>query len=70
MDPNTPEKPRPEGQDTDPGTNDDSLENDAGSAAGDADAKADSESDQLSPEEQMALYEESLKDTDWGHQPC
>lgn len=26
--------------------------------------------DALSPEQQMALYEESLKDTDWGHQPC
>ena len=25
---------------------------------------------ELTPEEQMALYEESLKDTDWGHQPC
>jgi hypothetical protein len=24
----------------------------------------------LTPEEQMALYEESLKETDWGHQPC
>ncbi|HSH15774.1 MAG TPA: hypothetical protein VLD18_07060 [Verrucomicrobiae bacterium] len=24
----------------------------------------------LSPEEQMALYEENLKETDWGHQPC
>ena len=25
---------------------------------------------ELSPEEQMALYEESLKEDDWGHQPC
>ncbi|MDF1815752.1 MAG: hypothetical protein P1V20_26375 [Verrucomicrobiales bacterium] len=25
---------------------------------------------ELSPEEQMALYEESLKNDDWGHQPC
>lgn len=24
----------------------------------------------LTPEEQMALYEENLKETDWGHQPC
>jgi hypothetical protein len=24
----------------------------------------------LSSEEQMALYEDSLKETDWGHQPC
>ena len=25
---------------------------------------------QLSPEEQMALFEKELKETDWGHQPC
>ena len=24
----------------------------------------------LTPEEQMALYEEDLKEHDWGHQPC
>ncbi|MGZ8901488.1 MAG: hypothetical protein ACXW3Z_15460 [Limisphaerales bacterium] len=24
----------------------------------------------LTPEEQMALYEDALKETDWGHQPC
>jgi hypothetical protein len=24
----------------------------------------------LTPEEQMALYEEQLKEDDWGHQPC
>ena len=24
----------------------------------------------LTPEEQMALYEEDLKENDWGHQPC
>jgi len=24
----------------------------------------------LSKEEQMALFEESLKNEDWGHQPC
>ena len=24
----------------------------------------------LTEEEQMALYEESLKEADWGHQPC
>ena len=28
------------------------------------------EKKKLTPEEQMALYEESLKETDWGHQPC
>ena len=25
---------------------------------------------QLSPEEQLAAYEEQLKEEDWGHQPC
>ena len=25
---------------------------------------------QLTPEEQMALYEKDLKENDWGHQPC
>lgn len=24
----------------------------------------------LTPEEQMALFEKELKETDWGHQPC
>lgn len=27
------------------------------------------ETTQLTPEEQMALYEEALKESDWGHQP-
>lgn len=26
--------------------------------------------EQLSAEEQMARFEEGLKDDDWGHQPC
>lgn len=25
---------------------------------------------ELTPEEQMALYEKELKENDWGHQPC
>jgi hypothetical protein len=25
---------------------------------------------QITPEEQMALFEQELKETDWGHQPC
>jgi hypothetical protein len=25
---------------------------------------------ELTTEEQMALYEKELKETDWGHQPC
>jgi hypothetical protein len=24
----------------------------------------------LTPDEQMALFEQELKETDWGHQPC
>jgi hypothetical protein len=28
------------------------------------------EKKELTAEEQMALYEENLKETDWGHQPC
>jgi len=24
----------------------------------------------LTPEEQMARYEEDLKENDWGHRPC
>jgi len=29
-----------------------------------------SEPKKLTPEEQMALYEKELKESDWGHQPC
>lgn len=25
---------------------------------------------ELTPEEQMEKYEEDLKESDWGHQPC
>ena len=25
---------------------------------------------ELTPDEQMALYEKELKENDWGHQPC
>lgn len=25
---------------------------------------------ELTPEEQMAKFEEALKESDWGHQPC
>ena len=42
-------------------------------AAGAADAPAlgaPKPVDQLSPEEQMALFEKELKEKDWGHQPC
>jgi hypothetical protein len=27
-------------------------------------------SEQLSKEEQWALFEKELKESDWGHQPC
>jgi hypothetical protein len=33
-------------------------------------AKSAPETGKLSPEEQMALYEKELKESDWGHQPC
>ncbi len=26
--------------------------------------------EELTPEDQMALYEKQLKEDDWGHQPC
>ena len=26
--------------------------------------------EEMTEEEQMEAYEESLKETDWGHQPC
>ena len=35
-----------------------------------ADAEKPVNHNDLSEEEQMALYEKDLKDTDWGHQPC
>ena len=36
-----------------------------------ADESAESPSpNQLTPEEQMALFEKELKENDWGHQPC
>lgn len=28
------------------------------------------EVEELTAEEQLALYEEHLKNSDWGHQPC
>ncbi|MFP6865369.1 MAG: hypothetical protein VCA35_05460 [Roseibacillus sp.] len=37
------------------------------SAAKEADEK---DPKDLTPEEQLARYEESLKNDDWGHQPC
>jgi hypothetical protein len=40
---------------------------------GDADAPAAEDQttpSQLTAEEQMALYEQDLKENDWGHQPC
>ena len=51
-------------------------EKEPASSSGDAKAEPASEAQpkvdpsKLSPEEQMALYEEQLKEDDWGHQPC
>lgn len=39
-------------------------------AAETPDAPAPHSANQLTPEEQMALFEQELKETDWGHQPC
>ncbi len=41
-----------------------------GEATGVGVAGATDTAKKLTPEEQMALYEESLKEADWGHQPC
>jgi hypothetical protein len=35
-----------------------------------ADISAPSPAQNLTPEEQLALYEKELKESDWGHQPC
>jgi len=32
--------------------------------------KDEKSSEELSPEEQMAKFEEEMKNEDWGHQPC
>jgi hypothetical protein len=45
----------------------DSLPGPRGSTAETAGVKP---ANQLTPEEQMALFEKELKETDWGHQPC
>ncbi|HXU77459.1 MAG TPA: hypothetical protein VN794_12880 [Methylomirabilota bacterium] len=39
-------------------------------AGGDGGTSGSVPSAALTPEEQMALYENELKETDWGHQPC
>jgi hypothetical protein len=35
-----------------------------------SDPAAEPKGKELTPEEQMALYEKELKENDWGHQPC
>jgi len=42
----------------------------SGKASPGAGASASEPTKALTPEEQMALYEEDLKENDWGHQPC
>lgn len=39
-------------------------------ASVEGETKDNPEAKELTPEEQMAIYEESLKESDWGHQPC
>jgi hypothetical protein len=40
------------------------------SVSGIASTKDSKPNNELSAEEQMALYEKELKENDWGHQPC
>jgi hypothetical protein len=45
----------------------------APAGSGDANSAAPKESpapEQLTKEEQWALFEKELKESDWGHQPC
>jgi hypothetical protein len=35
-----------------------------------ADPNTGTTSNELSVDEQMALFEQALKESDWGHQPC
>jgi len=42
----------------------------AGDAASAAKPAEGTPASQLTPEEQMALFEKELKENDWGHQPC
>ena len=53
-----------EGSENNPGESEGEKKNSA------SDAEASAEKKELTPEEQMAQYEEALKDEDWGHQPC
>jgi len=60
---------------SEPKPNEQSPANSDASAAGtgDANSMASKESpatEQLSKEEQWALFEKELKESDWGHQPC
>ena len=52
---NTAQDPKEAKEESDPLTDKESLSQD---------------SRDLTPEEQLARYEESLKNGDWGHQPC
>ena len=35
-----------------------------------AETGAPTSNEKLTPEEQMARFEDALKEEDWGHQPC
>ncbi len=48
--------------DTDPPTPEEDKEETA--------ASADETPKELTPEQQLEAYEKSLKEDDWGHQPC
>lgn len=44
--------------------------NPAAPSAADASVDPSASTNPSPPEEQMARYEDDLKETDWGHQPC
>ena len=50
---------------------DDNLPREVSHISGAEETSSDTKSvSELTPEEQMALYEKELKENDWGHQPC
>ena len=51
-------------EETENQSNDESVETEV------EDSNASDASQDLDKDEQMALYEEALKNDDWGHQPC
>ncbi len=55
---------------SEPAPPDDSSDPSIQKTDGDKESQQADSPTELTPEEQMALYEKSLKEDDWGHQPC